>query len=116
MENHVRWVREKSHSSARTWALDILVNIAFFTLTSRVRAVVCSNSRISPQVRRNQLYDISCTDILPHMYVLRGKWYSVTNRLVETKDPEELDPESVSNWKYESIGNMLKDGLYGYDV
>jgi hypothetical protein len=50
------------------------------------------------------------------MYVLRGKWYSVTNRLVETKDPEELDPESVSNWKYESIGNMLKDGLYGYDV
>jgi hypothetical protein len=59
---------------------------------------------------------ISCTDILSPMYILRGKWYSVSNRLVETKDPEELDPDSVSQWKYESIGNMLKDGLYGYDV
>jgi hypothetical protein len=37
-------------------------------------------------------------------------------RLVESKDPEQLNPESMSTWHYESIGDMLKDGLYGYDV
>jgi hypothetical protein len=45
---------------------------------------------------------ISRTDILPPMYMIRGKWYSVTNRLVESKDPKELNPESdrcyVERW------------------
>jgi hypothetical protein len=57
---------------------------------------------------------LKCSDILPSIYQLIGKWYGVYDRLVEMPSPGILNPETVDEWKYSPINNLITTGIYTY--
>lgn len=59
--------------------------------------------------------EIECTPIMPAKYQFGSKWFSLDGRLREVPSPQELSTNIEMDWKYDSLPNLMKIGVYDPD-
>jgi hypothetical protein len=79
-------------------------------------AITYSNRSMfmTPKNRILQNYgtEISCSTILPNLYLLDNQWYSLNPSVQPARQPQILSPQTKTSWESVQPGHLATSGIY----
>lgn len=57
-------------------------------------------------------HEITCSSILPSLYLLDDRWYSISPFVQPSEAPQSLSPKEERTWAYIKTGDLATSGIY----